>query len=814
MYNSHYRGTTSDPYPRSGQPQGSQIAREFTYEPAFKVGTMNMVYRPTEKAIDGRIVSLVSFNHLPSFKCKKAQLRRRIEDYELIFKKNVPRDIENRLRDAVRYSNFNEKTIPDAGYSFPNLSKGDRLDRRMRGRQDTQTLIHKVGERGSGGGWSSTGRPIINTVFNHPTSQGQSNYFPPRQNLASGGILNSGSTQAGGVGQGNYRSGSGSYFRSNSHTEGSSGLGSGSGTNPQAHGGYWRNPNQPHGGSVGSSFFPKPSGTQLCTIGQNNHQDRTQNNSFFPPKSNFICPPPNSGASNPSSFFNPPSQLAPISFFPGPQTQQSQPTSFFAPTPNNQTLSYLPQNDQPQLSSSPPIVLLVPVTVSGLFSSSQGSTDLLNQTQDLPNFASRLTQNPTLLSFLSATTLPSQYKTLKEIESDGGTRRGPFRNSNHKNVLQKSYLSEELNRFLPAVLDPRINKTELIEHKIYANKIDTRNPAEIVRFYSPIRQKKRDQKLPENSDRSLLGPVISQIDLKKSLTISTATAETIAPSPLSTAERSKSKGNGLDFEVQLETELSTVTLSVSIASKKGMKVGDLRALIVGMVRKCRHLRILWLDRSVLRIGQEDLRDDMDLVELDLEWGPLNLYCKDTLMTAKTPKELLGTPETAFETPLEQLAEFPTELEGNWAKSETVPPHLMPTNLPSDVRIEPSLDRLRQMSERELQKVQGLTLENPYGTVKFLEPVDLTGFDFTKDITIVRKNFRLYPLNGLLEQVSPEKGTRANRKCEVTLQNFRPRDGETDLEFHLKRLRKFCDKNGWKFADYNQKTGQLTFLYNH
>jgi hypothetical protein len=51
--------------------------------------------------------------------------------------------------------------------------------------------------------------------------------------------------------------------------------------------------------------------------------------------------------------------------------------------------------------------------------------------------------------------------------------------------------------------------------------------------------------------------------------------------------------------------------------------------------------------------------------------------------------------------------------------------------------------LSRMSLKELQKVQAFEISNEFGSISFLEPVDLTDLDLADLVTIVRRSAEVY-----------------------------------------------------------------------
>jgi hypothetical protein len=81
---------------------------------------------------------------------------------------------------------------------------------------------------------------------------------------------------------------------------------------------------------------------------------------------------------------------------------------------------------------------------------------------------------------------------------------------------------------------------------------------------------------------------------------------------------------------------------------------------------------------------------------------------------------------------------------------------------------PPMDKIQRMTKNELLSVPGFSIENHFGKITFLEPVDLTFCNLDLSIRIKKKKLEMFPSeNTQINQPIPIKGTKINKKAMVT-----------------------------------------------
>lgn len=99
-------------------------------------------------------------------------------------------------------------------------------------------------------------------------------------------------------------------------------------------------------------------------------------------------------------------------------------------------------------------------------------------------------------------------------------------------------------------------------------------------------------------------------------------------------------------------------------------------------------------------------------------------------------------------------------------------------------------------------MNGLCVSNEYGSIEWLEPVDITYEDLENNILIEKDQIKLYPLGNV-----PERGHKLYKKMRVT--HIQPTT-ETAAKKE-QQLRKFCNQNKLRFVSYNKETSKFVFI---
>lgn len=134
---------------------------------------------------------------------------------------------------------------------------------------------------------------------------------------------------------------------------------------------------------------------------------------------------------------------------------------------------------------------------------------------------------------------------------------------------------------------------------------------------------------------------------------------------------------------------------------------------------------------------------------------------------------------------------------------------------------PPLSELKKKPLGELRKIDNFTVgRKHYGEIKFLKPVDLSGFnldDICGNIIVFgARNVIVYP-----DDDQPQRGEGFNLPAEVTLEGCYPINKKTKLaildpkdEIVKKHIEKLKSLKEMSFKNYDPNTGFWTFSYEH
>lgn len=138
-----------------------------------------------------------------------------------------------------------------------------------------------------------------------------------------------------------------------------------------------------------------------------------------------------------------------------------------------------------------------------------------------------------------------------------------------------------------------------------------------------------------------------------------------------------------------------------------------------------------------------------------------------------------------------------------------PSKYMIVNNRSDYSTKPSLDELGALTMVELQHVEHFTiLRVGYGSIEWLEPVDVRGLVIDDCVEIKRGEVAVFP---------DREASQLNAPAKVTLEGMFPKaKGDQEgvratIERYQKKLEKFCDQNGVQFVSYKPDRGLWSFI---
>jgi hypothetical protein len=134
-----------------------------------------------------------------------------------------------------------------------------------------------------------------------------------------------------------------------------------------------------------------------------------------------------------------------------------------------------------------------------------------------------------------------------------------------------------------------------------------------------------------------------------------------------------------------------------------------------------------------------------------------------------------------------------------------------------LNIAPSIDVLEKMPEEELKEVSDFVIiKSGFGSIRFLEPVDVRGLDIDEIVQFHDQEIIVYP------EKSPPPGKGLNKPAEITLERCWPTDKmNRPIKDNPKLTRSFIEKLkrrsvriGCKFVDYNVEKGEWKFRTDH
>jgi hypothetical protein len=101
---------------------------------------------------------------------------------------------------------------------------------------------------------------------------------------------------------------------------------------------------------------------------------------------------------------------------------------------------------------------------------------------------------------------------------------------------------------------------------------------------------------------------------------------------------------------------------------------------------------------------------------------------------------------------------------------------------------PPFESLKQMNKQELQKVAGFKIFNEFGSIEWIGVTDLTGLDLADLVTIEQESAEVYD-DVRHKATKPAVGLKLNKPAIITLQNIKPRPGQSasEKEQNLRRM---------------------------
>ena len=84
---------------------------------------------------------------------------------------------------------------------------------------------------------------------------------------------------------------------------------------------------------------------------------------------------------------------------------------------------------------------------------------------------------------------------------------------------------------------------------------------------------------------------------------------------------------------------------------------------------------------------------------------------------------------------------------------------------------PNYEQILTMTDDELRSVPDFVVENEYGRIQFIEPVDLSEVDLDETIIMQNKMVEVYPIEAFDDGKKPELGEKLNQPAYITFKNF-------------------------------------------
>ena len=137
--------------------------------------------------------------------------------------------------------------------------------------------------------------------------------------------------------------------------------------------------------------------------------------------------------------------------------------------------------------------------------------------------------------------------------------------------------------------------------------------------------------------------------------------------------------------------------------------------------------------------------------------------------------------------------------------------VVPRNTKENLKFLPDFVDLCRMTENELKSVENFSIENEFGKIQFMEPVDLRNADFDKIVKIEHKYIEVYGDDAA--ELKPKKGEGLNNPAIIYFYNFKKKKSMTDALF-LTNLKKYARKMKADFLGYDQEKFTVSIMVNH
>jgi len=148
-----------------------------------------------------------------------------------------------------------------------------------------------------------------------------------------------------------------------------------------------------------------------------------------------------------------------------------------------------------------------------------------------------------------------------------------------------------------------------------------------------------------------------------------------------------------------------------------------------------------------------------------------------------------------------------------APKQIAPLDRVPKGPKNGYAVSPSMVELSRMSLDELLKVEEFEISNEFGSITFLEPVDLTDLDLADLVTIVWRSAEVYDDDKHKDYKHPV-GEKINRPALIKLRDMKPKKNQTSSDYE-ERLKSHIDAtDGGHHMSYDGEKFTWEFRVDH
>eukprot|EP00792_Barthelona_sp_PAP020_P002612 TRINITY_DN14153_c0_g1_i1.p1 TRINITY_DN14153_c0_g1~~TRINITY_DN14153_c0_g1_i1.p1 ORF type:complete len:497 (+),score=120.89 TRINITY_DN14153_c0_g1_i1:35-1492(+) len=300
-----------------------------------------------------------------------------------------------------------------------------------------------------------------------------------------------------------------------------------------------------------------------------------------------------------------------------------------------------------------------------------------------------------------------------------------------------------------------------------------------------------------SSSSSRLGGMFNKSKVSQTST-STEKKSTTSPTPKIVI----SKLNMDKFKSIAQTPSSTHSISLSKTEKPAKLTRSVFVDTPQLMSTHRTRKTLRITPRTERIQTTKLNDDFLTPSRGMN---SNLLMPTSSWSDTTAQDIQHTPYKIGMSPqnsLNILSSFSTTK--TVSKPSKNPPILTKANYVT----KPSLKELQSSTEEELAKVESFSIENMYGSIRWMDTVDLNNVNLDSCVEIKDAEVIVYPN----EEEKPQIGEKLNGRALVTLFNIFPEPNQTSEEFE-KLLASINEEINCRFVSFDSD-GKWSFEVPH